>query len=439
MGGLWLAILYLGVVLTPLVLAAVGTRPPRPLLDELASGAGMLAFAILLAEFLLSGRFRMISGSVGMDITMRFHQLLARTALLLAVVHPFLYVSPFGPQLPFDPTRMLTLKEPGIALATGAAAWILLPAFVLTSIARSKLFKTYEVWRWGHGLGAAVIAGFAWHHTVHAGRYAEDPVLKAVWTGLLLIALLSLASVYVGRPLMQLRRPWQVREVNKVADRMWEVVLSPLGHNGLSFAAGQFAWINIGHSSFSLNENPFSIASAPSERQQLRFVIKELGDFTSTLGSIETGTPAYVDGPHGNLTNNGLDAPGIGLIAGGVGIAPMLSILREMEAQGDRRPVKLIYGNRHKGQIVAGEELKRFALAEGRDVIHVVSEPGPGWKGEVGLVDTDLITRHFGEKHHTSWDYLLCGPPAMMTGLEDALIDLGIAPGQILSERFSYD
>lgn len=439
MGGLSLAILYLCVVLTPLALAAAGTRPPRPMLDELASGAGMLAFAIILAEFLLSGRFRAISGGVGMDVTMRFHQLLARTALLLALVHPFLYVSPFGAQLPFDPTRVLTLKEPGIALATGAVAWVLLPAFVMISIARSEVFKMYEVWRWGHGAGAAIIAGFAWHHTVHAGRYAEDPVLKAVWTGLLLIALASLAAVYVGRPLMQLRRPWKVKEIKKVADRLWEVVLAPDGHRGLSYEAGQFAWLNIGRSSFSLNENPFSIASAPSEKEQLRFVIKELGDFTSSLGAIEVGTCAYIDGPHGNLTGNGLHAPGIGLVAGGVGIAPMLSILREMGAQGDQRPVKLIYGNRHKGQIVAGDELEHFAAREGRDVIQVVSEPEPGWKGEVGLIDAALIKRHFGEEHHKSWDYLLCGPPAMMTGVEEALIDLGIAPRQILSERFSYD
>ncbi len=439
MSGFWLAILYLGVVLTPLTLAIVSGRPPRPIMDELASGAGMLAFAILLAEFLLSGRFRVISGGVGMDVTMRFHQLLARTALVLALVHPFLYVSPFAPQMPFDTTRSLTLIEPGSVLVTGAIAWVFLPAFVLISIARVKLFKTYEVWRWGHGLGAALIAGFAWHHTVHVGRYAEDPVLKAVWTGLLIIALLSLASVYLIRPLKRMFRPWKVATVTKAADRTWEVILKPDGHPGLDYRAGQFAWINIGNSPFSISENPFSIASAPSEQNQLRFVIKELGDFTSTLGSIAPGTPAYVDGPYGNLMIDRFEATGVGLIAGGVGVAPMLSILREMAASGDDRPFKLIYGNRHEGQVASGGELEALSAEAGKDVIHVFQEPSASWSGETGLIDRALIRRHFGDEAHRGWIYVLCGPSAMMTVVEETLIELGVPPGQILSERFSYD
>ena len=59
--------LYLAVVLLPLVLSALGTRPPRSVADELAAGAGMLAYAILLTEFLLSGRFRTVSRQIGIE------------------------------------------------------------------------------------------------------------------------------------------------------------------------------------------------------------------------------------------------------------------------------------------------------------------------------------------------------------------------------------
>ncbi|MEP1879435.1 MAG: ferric reductase-like transmembrane domain-containing protein, partial [Roseibium sp.] len=103
MRGIWLIAIYLGIIVLPLILAATGAKQPRPVWDEIASGAGMVAFAILLAEFLLSGRFRAISGGVGMDVTMRFHQLLARSALALVIVHPFLYTTPFGWALPYDP------------------------------------------------------------------------------------------------------------------------------------------------------------------------------------------------------------------------------------------------------------------------------------------------------------------------------------------------
>lgn len=96
---------YVAVTLLPLGLSWIGTRPARSVLDELASGAGMLAFAIILAEFVLSGRFRSVSGQIGMDVTMRFHQLFARTALVLAMLHPFLYRLPLAIQLPWDQHR----------------------------------------------------------------------------------------------------------------------------------------------------------------------------------------------------------------------------------------------------------------------------------------------------------------------------------------------
>ena len=72
---------YLIVTRLPLGLAAAGARPLRSAWDELASGSGMLALSIMLTEFVVSGRFRTVSGRIGMDLKMRFHQLLDRTAL----------------------------------------------------------------------------------------------------------------------------------------------------------------------------------------------------------------------------------------------------------------------------------------------------------------------------------------------------------------------
>ena len=83
--------IYLLVVLCPLGASALMGGPSRSAWDEVASGAGMLAFAMILLEFVLSGRFNSISGGIGLDVTMRIHQLMARTALVLALVHPFLY------------------------------------------------------------------------------------------------------------------------------------------------------------------------------------------------------------------------------------------------------------------------------------------------------------------------------------------------------------
>lgn len=436
---LTLGALYLCATLAPLALAAAGMRPSRGVWNDLGAGAGMLAFAIILAEFLLSGRFRTVSGKVGMDVTMRFHQLFARSALVLAMIHPFLYSGPFNPALPGDPTRALTVSGDLSALWSGMVAFAALPAFVLTSMKRTDLKWRHERWRFVHGIGALAIAGLLLHHTLAAGRYAADPALAALWVGLFAVAALSLAWVYWVKPAMQLARPWRVESVIPAGLATWELTLTPDGHDGMRYDAGQFAWINIGHSPFSLNENPFSISSAPGAGPDLRFVIKELGDFTDHIGDATPGTRAYVDGPFGHLTIAGRDAPGIALIAGGVGIAPMLGILRQMRIDGDARPCALICGARLEAGLPCRAEIDAMAAAGVVEATHVLGAPPPGWTGRVGRIDPPLIAEIFGPPARRDWLYVLCGPPPMLASVEDALIALGVPAGRILSERFDYD
>lgn len=190
--------LYLAVTLAPLALSWLQGLPPRPFRDEIASGLAMTAFAILLVEFVLSGRFRSISAWMGMDVTMRFHQLVARTALVFVILHPFLYGMPLlNPPLPWDTTGHLTLGLDAGSVATGILAWVALPGFVLMSIYRDQLPYRYEIWRAMHALGAVAIAVMITHHTLAAGRYSADPLLAGFWLVLLAAALASLAWTYV--------------------------------------------------------------------------------------------------------------------------------------------------------------------------------------------------------------------------------------------------
>lgn len=432
--------LYLILVLLPLALAWAQGLPPRPLSDELASGAGLVALAMILSEFFLLGRFRSITRRAGSDVVMRAHQLLARAALVLAVVHPFLYVSPMTPPPVWDVTRQSALNYGWAGLWPGIAAWLLLGGLVAMAIARDVSGVRYEHWRLLHGLGAVLVAGFGVLHVLRAGRYSADPLLGWVWIVFLALAVGALLHVYLVAPLVRWRRPWRVASVSPAAERIWRVTLSPDFEGRAVYKAGQFAWLNIGRGVFSLNENPFSISSAPSAGRDVEFVIKELGDFTGTIGQIRSGTRAWLEAPHGHLTHTGHeDAPGIALIAGGVGIAPLIGILRELDVTGDPRPTVLLYGNRTEAQIVCREELDRLAETRGTEVVHVLSEPNDGWTGATGMIDATLLGRHVGTGARRDWLYILCGPPAMLASVHKALTGLGIPSSRILSERFVYD
>ena len=255
------------------------------------------------------------------------------------------------------------------------------------------------------------------------------------WLWLLMTGLAagSLLVVYLLVPLCQRSRPWRVKSVEPLTQKQWEVTLEPDGHPGLEYKAGQFVWLNVGHSPFSMKENPFSICSAPAGGREVAFMIKELGDFTRTIGRIKTGTSAYIDGPYGNLCVERRTEPGVALIAGGVGLAPLLGILRQMRLTGDSREVKLIYGNRKADQIAYGGELGE------ENVIYVLSEPPEHWHGEVGFIDAPLLDRVFSDKEFREWVFVMCGPLPMMDVVGDHLLRKGTPSHRILSERFSYD
>ena len=441
MPGPLLLVLYVATLLTPIALAWLSDMPARPFLDDFSSGLAMTAFAAMLVEFVLSGRFRTISGGIGIDLTMRLHQLFARTALALVLIHPVLYTLPIpNYAMPWDVTAAEHLRLDVETMLTGGAAWILLVLLVFTGIGRNSLGYSYEAWRIGHGLGAVLVAGFTAHHTLEAGRYSAAEPLAWFWLGLLAVAGATIVYVYLLAPLIRLRNPFEVVSAAKIAERTWELVIAPRRAVPVAFKAGQFVWLSVRPTPFSKHENPFSIASAPTAGDRLEFVIKEVGDFTRSLGGIAVGSRAWIDGPHGGMALPGPKVPGIGLIAGGVGVAPMLSVLRQMRDTGDPRPAVLLYGNRLESQIVYREELEAMAAAEGVTVTHVIGEPTEGWTGLVGLIDAASIEAAFGACEGSgAWTYLLCGPPGMLDAAEAVLMAHGVPASQIVSERFVYD
>ncbi|WP_237213447.1 ferredoxin reductase family protein [Falsiroseomonas oryziterrae] len=435
-----IGLLAAGAIL-PLALGWLLVGPARPWPDEIAGASALLGFAALLWSFVLSGRFRAVTDVVGMDRTMRWHQVTGiAVSLLLMLVHPFLYTLPDGPAFmrPDDLTHAHVLGLGGASIATGLLAWLLLGLLTTGAIGRDQIPFRYETWRAVHGLLAISVVLLGLHHGLSAGRYSASPVLAGLWLALGAMASSTLLWVWLIRPIGLARRPWRIAAIRPVALRTWELVVAPVGHAGLRFQAGQFAWLKLDRGPFSRREHPFSIASAPSEAGCLRFLIKEAGDFTRGIGALPPGARAFVDGPHGNLVVEKRAEPGLAFLCGGVGVAPALAILREEVRQPTPRPMLLVYGNRVATQLIAQEELERLSAAGRLKVVHVLGEPAPGWAGESGQLDAALIARHCEAAARAGWLFVLCGPPPMLREARKALQRLGVRPAQILEERFTY-
>ena len=430
---------YLIIILVPLALAAAYEPRGRFLYRELAAGLALVGFAILFMQFVLSGRFEMIAGRLGIDLLMRFHQLLARTAAVFLVLHAVLYLVPLiGTERRTGRGRLLgTVAMP--ELAAGVVALVLLLLLVFLAIRRRRLPIRYEAWRALHGLFGAAVVILGTYHALGLGRYSQHAPLAALWISLLVVALGSILYVYLVKPLLLLRRPYRVASNRPVGTGLWEVTVEPDGAHRLSFAAGQFAWVNFRRYPLSLLDHPFSIASAPEQLPRMAFLIKESGDFTNHIGALAPGHPAYLDAPHGAFTLFGREGEGIALIAGGVGIAPILSLLRHLRATHDPRPVRLLYGAGRREQLVYTNEIERIQGDIDLKAEFVLAEPPPGWEGRSGTLNTEIVQTWVDFEYPERWLFFLCGPPLMMEAVEDTLHSLGVPLRHIVYERFTFD
>jgi predicted ferric reductase len=230
------------------------------------------------------------------------------------------------------------------------------------------------------------------------------------------------------------RRPWLLDRVTDQRGETTTLSLNPPDGLDFRFKPGQFAWFAFGRSAFSLTMHPFSFSSS-AERKQVEIAVKALGDFTSGVHALTPGTAVYVDGPHGVFSMDRDEGPGFGFVAGGVGIAGLLSMLRTMADRRDVRPVVLVYANRDWDAVAFREELEKLRSHIHLTIVHVLSHPAEDWTGETGLVRADLLARHLPPGYRR-FQFFICGPAPMMDAAERALAELGVPDARIHTERF---
>jgi predicted ferric reductase len=241
--------------------------------------------------------------------------------------------------------------------------------------------------------------------------------------------------MWVVRPFLVRRRPYVVDEVKGERGDNWTIRIRPKGHEGIRFIPGQFAWLSIWHSPFAMKDHPFSIASSAGRAPVLEFTIKERGDFTRRIKTLSPGDIAYVDGPYGSFSCDRYPAEAFVFIAGGIGAAPVMSMLRTLADRADRRPLVLFYANKRWERAAFREEFE--ALRERLDlrVVHIIENPSPGWEGESGFIEAAMIARHLPDARGRQ--FFICGPVPMMDVCEKALRRLGVPVAHIHSELFN--
>jgi predicted ferric reductase len=247
---------------------------------------------------------------------------------------------------------------------------------------------------------------------------------------------------WVWRALYDSSTEFRVREIRQENPTVSTLVLEPRqGRHGSSecwaFAPGQFAWIRLDRS-VTAQEHPFTIASSAHDGCT-EFTIRHSGDFTRAIRRLPPGAPVWVDGPHGAFTNDVGECSGFVLVAGGVGITPMMSMIRTAAHRGDPRPYRLVVVASAPEDLLFRTELAQLRHYLDLEVTEVLRRPHSSWSGRTGGIDTHLMGVVLaGVDQVDDLDYFICGPPAMVSDAMGVLDEMGVAPVHVHTEQFDF-
>lgn len=429
----WISV-YLLITLIPLLILLAGPRPAgREFWRDLSVGLAYTGFAMVGLQFVLTARVKVIKAPFGSDIVYFFHHQASKVLFILIALHPLILFI-FNPEY----LGLLNLIVAPWAARFGVTAIIAMGLLIGLSIWRKKLRIEYDRWRIWHGILATAAIALAMIHIELRGYYLNTLWKQLFWAAYGIFWIGLMAWVRVIKPIILLRKAFVVEDVIAERGNAYSLVLKAPHQSNFCFQPGQFAWLTIWDSPFTDHEHPFSISSSAEKSTQLTFTIKELGDFSSKIKTVSKGQHVYVDGPFGSFSiDRHPHAKEYAFIAGGVGITPVMSMLRTLADRADQRPLTLFYANKTLEAATFYEELEGLKNRLNLKLVHVPEIPPEKWAGESGYINPAMLKKYLPQDlSPNSVEIFVCGPGPMMNAVEKALVQVGVPLGDFHSERF---
>ncbi|MEN8807840.1 MAG: hypothetical protein ABF291_10195 [Desulfobacterales bacterium] len=392
---------------------------------------GLAVATLLFFQLIQAARLKVLDRVFSLPGLVRSHRLNAIVILLLALLHPILVLAS-------EKKLLIPLELRYWPEWVGAGLLALIVIQFSVSQWRRAFQITFHRWLLWHRCVGVFILGLAVLHILFVSEtFSEEGFPRTAV--LVSTALLAMLWLWVRSGWLRARKmPLAVTRLAPEGKSSICIELSPKTNRPFQYFPGQFVFISIHSKRISREPHPFTLSSTPTHPRCLQVTVRASGDWTRHIGRIAEGDRVYIQGPFGRFSHILTDPDReIVMIAGGIGITPMLSMLRFMVDRQDHRAVTLIWSNRSREDMVYQEEFNDLMskLIGLRPLFVFTGASTEGVStGRLNLEKLQTMLQTCSRRAVV----FVCGPVQMMKRVKGDLKRIGFTSRSIYTETFGF-
>ncbi len=391
----------------------------------LGSTTGLIGTYLALVMVVLASRWPALERTLGQGGVIHWHRILAPWPIVLLSAHAVLLTLAYA-----EAARRGVWREVGVivntfpSMVTATVALGLMVVIGVISIRQIRTRISRESWWLVHlFMYAALILGFA-HEVVLGPSFVGHPLVQWTWTGAWLLAAGLLVTFRIGMPVFRsMRHRLEVVEARPESPGVVSIILKGRALDRLVVSGGQFFEWRFLAPGMWWQAHPFSVSALP-QRGHIRLTVKGVGEFTRALAKIKPGTKVGVEGPYGSFTAFARRRPQALLIAGGIGVTAIRTLVEDLPLKS--RPVVVLRATREEDLVLANEIEEITHHRKG--VVHRLL----GSRLEVPLENIFRLVPDFKKR-----DIFVSGPEEFVAAVVAMAHRAGVAPDAVHQEAYS--
>ncbi len=411
---------------------------PADAITSLGVVTGLVGTDLLLMMMLLAARLPSIDRAFGHDSAMALHQSLGKPALYLILGHGVLLTIGYSmvqPASVFAEVWIILTTLPDMPLAFVGLG--LLIAVVVTSLVVVRRRFRYEAWHLVHLLSYLAVLVSIPHQLSVGSLFREGSVQRYYWLALYVGVAGSIVLFRFIVPIVRsLRSQLVVKGVDPVARGVVSIRLSGRELRRLKARSGQFFIWRFWTPKLWWQAHPFSLSAAPTGNA-LRITVRGLGDASAALSALPKGTRVSFEGPYGLFTDFARTSPRIVLVAAGIGVAPIRSLLETATFAPGQATVILRSSTADDTYLV--DELAHLCRVRGAELRIIAGKRSPGANSwlPADAVRARITLGTLVPKLREA-DVYICGPRRWTDEVVRDARSAGLPTRQIHFERFDW-